>query len=1016
MATNIWNFIRNKTQHQEQSGKLKPTKDLFTYKKTLQHGFPNRPSALGYDPRLNIFAIGTRSGNVKLYGAPGVECYGQHKNEQPVSHIVFLPGQGRFVTICEDNTLYLWEINSRSNHTTVECVNETAIDGRQKKISAVWLSSFNEQLYLGVESGDVLVLNINAFEFAQESVIYLDAATQSASGVARATPGAVEALAEHPADPDQVLIGYSKGLLVLWDLREKRSISSFWAAQQLESVCWNADGSRFFSSHNDGSYFTWEPSKPNEPAEKASVVYGPFPCKPIPKYLWRASKESESFQIFSGGMPRSRYGDHHTVSVMQGDKHVVYDFTSKVVDFFTIGDSEDTRALVVLLEEELIAVDLTTPKWPIFQLPYLFVIHSSSITCSSAVDNVPSAIWTSIVNAGKKQLHGSFSAKPWPVNGGVCHDTKPTENGLLLTGHEDGSVRFWDVSGAYLKLVYTLTTSNFFKTYEDDEEEEETPEEHNDDDEGDEWPPFRKVGSFDPYSDDPRLAVQRMEFCTKNSVLLVAGTAGQIVLFDFKKTAVLGMTVDHLLVNIVGDRDGFVWKGHNPLKLKSSVIKSDVGFQPQMVVQTMPPATCSALTLQSDWHLFGVGTAHGFFLMDYMRKQTVTSRCTLSTLDVNTGADTSMNRRGKSLKKSLRESFRRIRRGRSQMDIKRNGAAGDKATRHIPIHEEETRPVERQVEARSVDNEMASVVRCLQLCSCHILNNVVRSPTFWVGTNNGTVYIYNLVLPLSENRREEDVHASPSKEIQLRHHAPVVYICVIDAFGCPVNDKANAKDVSGDGSMQKVLICSEEQFKIFHLPTLRPINKFKLTAHEGSQLRKAKIVNYSASHDDDVHDYCLTCLTNQGDVVVFSLPNLVRLLKQDLIRREDIHGISTLVLTKTGQGYFQKSPSEFQRFTLSSRKLIEPLFSIELDENARSSQTPRPHTNPPSRMSESSRTQSPRLTSLKGSPESGISVNNSMSTHTRTTTGLSPDTNLNESLRSETSATNMSVDSVRVFS
>lgn len=99
-----------------------------------------------------------------------------------------------------------------------------------------------------------------------------------------------------------------------------------------------------------------------------------------------------------------------------------------------------------------------------------------------------------------------------------------------------------------MKLVYTLTTSNFFKTNDDDEEEEEMPEEHNDDDEGDEWPPFRKVGSFDPYSDDPRLAVQRMEFCTKNSVLLVAGTAGQIVLFDFKKTAVLGMTVDVSLV------------------------------------------------------------------------------------------------------------------------------------------------------------------------------------------------------------------------------------------------------------------------------------------------------------------------------------------------------------------------------------------------------------------------------------------------------------------------------------
>ena len=91
---------------------------------------------------------------------------------------------------------------------------------------------------------------------------------------------------------------------------------------------------------------------------------------------------------------------------------------------------------------------------------------------------------------------------------------------------------------------------------------------------------------------------------------------------------------------------------------------------------------------------------------------------------------------------------------------------------------------------------------------------MVRSPTFWIGTNNGTVFIYTLVLPLSENRREEDVHASPSKEIQLRHHAPVVYLCVIDALGCPVNEKMSAKDGGGDGNVQKVLICSEEQFKV----------------------------------------------------------------------------------------------------------------------------------------------------------------------------------------------------------
>lgn len=115
---------------------------------------------------------------------------------------------------------------------------------------------------------------------------------------------------------------------------------------------------------------------------------------------------------------------------------------------------------------------------------------------------------------------------------------------MLFTGHEDGSVRFWDVSGPYLTLVYTLKTADLFRADDMDIDEEARPAEVLEGDEADEWPPFRKTGSFDPYSDDPRLAVQKLEFCTKTSTLLVAGTAGQIVIFDFKKNATLGKTLD----------------------------------------------------------------------------------------------------------------------------------------------------------------------------------------------------------------------------------------------------------------------------------------------------------------------------------------------------------------------------------------------------------------------------------------------------------------------------------------
>ena len=44
--------------------------------------------------------------------------------------------------------------------------------------------------------------------------------------------------------------------------------------------------------------------------------------------------------IFSGGMPRANYGDRHTVSVWQGTNQIVFDFTSRVIDFIVLSQSD----------------------------------------------------------------------------------------------------------------------------------------------------------------------------------------------------------------------------------------------------------------------------------------------------------------------------------------------------------------------------------------------------------------------------------------------------------------------------------------------------------------------------------------------------------------------------------------------------------------------------------------------------------------------------------------------------
>jgi hypothetical protein len=42
-----------------------------------------------------------------------------------------------------------------------------------------------------------------------------------------------------------------------------------------------------------------------------------------------------------------------------------------------------------------------------------------------------------------------------------------------------------------------------------------------------------QTGHYDPYCDDPRLAIQKLSLCTNTDTLIVAGTAGQVLTFQF---------------------------------------------------------------------------------------------------------------------------------------------------------------------------------------------------------------------------------------------------------------------------------------------------------------------------------------------------------------------------------------------------------------------------------------------------------------------------------------------------
>ncbi|KAK7939844.1 hypothetical protein WMY93_003170 [Mugilogobius chulae] len=818
--------------------------ELFAFNKTVEHGFPHQPSALAFDPKLQLMAIGTKSGAIKVYGAPGVEFTGLHKDTTAVTQIHFLPGQGRLLSLLDDNTIHLWELTA----------------GASKEVGGV------------KRQGVVCLQEVGSYTLPGRPGIESCSATR---------------------------------VTVLLLLRS------------CDLLCIGTEGG--------GVYVLEIPSltlKDSQTLPQDQVVHR----SPV--------------VLYSGGMPRASYGDRHCLTIQQDKEHVTLDFTSRVIDFFTVHNVEqenefdEPSAVVVLLEEELVVIDLQTLGWPTLPTPYLAPLHSSAITCSCHIANVPPKLWERLVNAGKAQRSRQQMTKSWPICGGKNLAPTPKQQELLLTGHEDGTVRFWDASGVALTPLYKLSTANVFHTDCDPCDDPHDPGEDPDMQQEEEWPPFRKVGCFDPYSDDPRLGIQKISLCKYSNKLVVAGTAGQVI--------VLGLSdersdhfVDVAVVDLLQDRE-------DP-RLKPAPFPP--GFQPQVLVQCMPPASVTAVALHAEWNLIAFGTSHGFGLFDYHRRNAVLARCTLHPND-SLAMEGPLSR-VKSLKKSLRQSFRRIRKSRvsgKKRAITTPTSKVQEANAAL-AEQEDVAPIQRRIEPRSADDSLTGVVRCLCFADTFLRDGTHHGPTLWAGTNSGSVYAYALEVPgvgaarACERGGPSDnsacVEAVLGKEIQLMHRAPVVSISVLDGRGKPLPDPYEAsQDLAIAPDMtnaHSVLIASEEQLKVFSLPKVSAKTKFKLTAHEGCRVRKVALVVFSSTVQEDYSEHTLVCLTNMGDMHLFNIPALRPQVRYDCIRKEDISGIASCVFTKNGQGFYLISPSEYERFSLSAKVITEPLCSIQLD-------------------------------------------------------------------------------------
>ncbi|XP_022693745.1 syntaxin-binding protein 5-like isoform X6 [Varroa jacobsoni] len=879
-------------------------KELFNIEKTARHGFPHNPLAVTYDPIQKLVAVGTHSGTIRILGRPGVEITLQHVLDYPVVQLQFIVNEGLLLSLCADDQIHEWNIKNK----TPEIVH--SLKFQKERITFFHLPFQSKWLYLGTEGGNVHVVNIDTFSLSGYVINW-----NKAIEISRKTkPGAVVHLSENPVDSNKLLIGFETGTIVLWDLRSRAAEVRFQYNEALSSVSWHFEGKQFMASHGDGSLTTFNIRQPGKPQ---SVLYphartktlaqgggGPDPAGsspggatasgsplvvpsssrnnllPITKVQWRITRAGDNYVIFSGGLPFEKGNSEvSTLTVSQGRSTTVLEMESPILDFLTLDespfafDTQDPFAVVVLLRSDLVVVDLLTHGYPCFRNPYSMDLHESMVICCQYLADCPGELIPCLYSVGARASAQSrhFSEREWPITGGEWGQGIVSYPEVIITGHADGSVRFWDASSLGFQLLYRLKTSRLFEKLK---------------------------------SDDHPFIVEKMSFDPEGRQLAIAGSS-YVALFSFAKAeGSCSVTVLDTPIHFEMEEPapievlprGQVTSGER-MVLRPCPQKWAAGLQPTLVCQFLSSGaggnadsarhvTCMAVS--SAYNLLAFGNDSGLVVVD-----TVHNTCVLNfaTPELYGSAD----------------PYQRSPRSPKRQD---NGLP-DPAESSPDQRADCSFSRSRSSSISSLENVSHEAITCLTFCDTFCSKKgdcSSATPSLWVGTSLGSV----LLLPLTLANESRSALASPGSGTLFKLKSPVLCIGFMDSSGAQlVSDGGRLRSVSTSANSHLAVLVSEKLARVVSLPSQNTVIKTNLT--DTSFVICADVMQLKSC---DVP--CLVSYIANGSILIHSLPSLKPVFEDDLQTLVDPKISRIFCLSKNGHGLYMSSPTEFQKFTVSA--------------------------------------------------------------------------------------------------
>lgn len=928
--SNLLRYIRSKFGNEPEEPSI-VSYSVFDH--GTRGGFPSDVNSFAY--KNGCIVVGTENGDVIFYGAYGASWFmninSDRENKTKIEHI-FLLSESIALVLCTEAVVVPLHIKDG----VITRKEDIKFDKNQRfKWDFVHLQPLSDNSQALVFFMNNAIYRVKPKCLKPEVLIQKeDFENWLLSNVE------LSCITTLPEKPNVLMLLSNDGNIGVFN--ESQLVSKTWLknleGEAIQKLYWSMEKKKnvAYGISCNNLYTKWEFSVSKDYQITATEVdmcsfnqFGPYPCHQIRHFKVCSNNlnPGENLLVYQGGKSSGKNDDRDLVSICHGEFVEKLEVSSQIVGIAAVESSYEkgkkNGIILICTKCEIIGLDMETETLKMMHPKHFLSINNSTPTTHSRAIEIEENVWNRLEAASKCYWESNeVSTRDWPLyfqKKIVCdaNHHRVAYRQVYLSGHSNGNVCVWSSGGVGMSLLLVIKTSlEFERAFPSDENGDEY---HSTD--GKTEKPVRKIGFYDPFDDEEDMCITRLHFDSKSGTIVTTNRGGYVLMYELADSARTLSIWDSITISC--NTAPFDSRKRS-LKPRKRDLHYNTGYQILLkneselpIVFLMHPShRATDIVYLHKYHCLAIGSNCGVLMLDVNHGYLVFANSfNEEQLDIS-AINGNQFQRFKSLKKSLRKTFRRKKKTPDSTLLICSGQESETLSTQVQRfqkaeeYSEEGGFMERSIEANDdlgvldcYSENSKGTVRCLRAMRFPVNNDKNVDDIIVVGLHEGCVYFYVI--------NEHDVgiritfKAEEIKKISISHKKPILSVDITNEEGY-------------FSSSTRIVVITEEQLRIYNCQPIVKRESYKITALEGLKIKNGIVARILSKKNSNNFESFVVLIANDGSLRIHSVQKTSHYETRKFINPADVMALNSSCLSRDGDVAYLIKSSELQRSTVNS--------------------------------------------------------------------------------------------------